>query len=1449
MNQLINNHKKGLRTLLLSCALLLTWQGFGHCQTANITVECYGSKGGATLTGNSLADALSTVQIDTLTEIIVTNGKFDADDWLYLRDNRNRLAIRHFTIEPSVSCADVPSTTEGNPYFQNRQLYIGILADIERLGDYAFAGLDSIYCNIDLVEHVGNSTFRGSGLIHFMAPLLQSVGDYAFAGCDSLSRIMLGYNPPTVGAGAFDRKTQKHHQLELQNPQGTQLPADTLRLAQYLYSLTPGWDAAKSTWHGFKLILSTSSGLVVNLNDDPTPLIGSDLEAAMLPVHSTSQQMPTKITVVSGRLYYRDWYFMGSMPTINTLHVGPGVNADMPPAGHFPNNIKELEVHDYIIQSNAFENSGLQKVSLPNVWALDKDAFKNCRQLREVHIPNCLIIGDCAFVDCAELTTITDTNLLKITGRAFAGCSSLEHIDLNNVKESNLLAFAYCDRLKAISMPNLQKFVFEPTTSTFPHSISSLTLGSTPPTFYDNSNLSCATDDVKDAFTKHYLNLRYIALADPQGTPLTGEALATAIAAYKADAGWDNATQKWYGLTLLDGTQQLYQLSAAGRGSLIDISYQQCGADSSVVAHWSILPHYIETIAPTVSVYKTGDPSTTVSASIDMAMQQISFTMPAHDVTIEVSYTPNVMELTLNGSTPLSGLSLAEALRGIDPLQVNSLHISKSEMFDTDDWQYLMQLSNIEELTMHPDDVKNVRSFAETMVTLFKLRVFEAPVSTIPPDCFESHPSIERVSLPYVTQLHKSTFPYARKLTTVHLHSTTTVEVESFINLLLKEIALPKASQLEAYSFLDCPQLSLLQLGQTPPTVGTQAFYGCPSPRYLQLVGADGTPLTGDALTTATNAYKSDAGWDATAQTWHGWTLYHEAPQLYQISTTWNDQMGTLIASPSMAPQGASIEVNAGPAAGYAFTAVRAYQTGNPSVSIPLSRLPNGSYSFEQPAHDVTVEGTFEANHMELTINNSITRTGNTLMTSIDDIAPLYINSLEVTKAKLFADIDWFGITLLPNLEHLRLNSGVDTIDNNNGGVIFDKLRTLTIERLRVFNFQVDADSLRSVSLPQTEIIGTYDFMFNNALNEAYLPEVRTVELGAFQYCGLTALSLPKADSLLASSFAENTQLSTASLPLVKKLGQGVFRDCHTLSFMQLGTTPPVVEIDAFSGCHSPRYLQLVGADGTPLTGDALTTATNAYKSDAGWDNGTQAWHGWILLGAPAVIAYESICEGESYTWAGQTYSQSGAYLDLSDIANPKTLMLTTIPVARKSISTEICAGESFDLAGTTYTQSGLYSHTLVSQLTGCDSIVTVNLRVLPPAHGELSHTATGSYEWYGTTYDASGDYVHTLTTANGCDSTVTLHLTIVDKPSGLRDNALETIALHPNPTTGELWVTVPSTSSGSAPSEVRVYNAGGQLVLRQPTAEGRTRIDLSRLPAGVYIVRTANAAAKVVRM
>ena len=115
------------------------------------------------------------------------------------------------------------------------------------------------------------------------------------------------------------------------------------------------------------------------------------------------------------------------------------------------------------------------------------------------------------------------------------------------------------------------------------------------------------------------------------------------------------------------------------------------------------------------------------------------------------------------------------------------------------------------------------------------------------------------------------------------------------------------------------------------------------------------------------------------------------------------------------------------------------------------------------------------------------------------------------------------------------------------------------------------------------------------------------------------------------------------------------------------------------------------------------------------------------------------------------------------------------------------------------------------------------------------------------------------VTTAKRTDTNVQANLNVTAEfeksaATGLFDAKLDALSVFPNPTAGQLWVSVPELAEGTA-AEVLVYNANGQLLQRVPahgasagSAASRLSIDLSGYPAGVYIIRVGNAMAKVIK-
>ena len=241
-------------------------------------------------------------------------------------------------------------------------------------------------------------------------------------------------------------------------------------------------------------------------------------------------------------------------------------------------------------------------------------------------------------------------------------------------------------------------------------------------------------------------------------------------------------------------------------------------------------------------------------------------------------------------------------------------------------------------------------------------------------------------------------------------------------------------------------------------------------------------------------------------------------------------------------------------------------------------------------------------------------------------------------------------------------------------------------------------------------------------------------------------------------------------------------------SFTWYGTTytetPEVAPTHTFtnaSGCDSVVTLYLT--IGHSNTGDTIAFACDSFT-----------WYGTIYTETPAVAPTHTFtnasgCDSvvtlyltighsntgdttafacNSFTWYGTTYTETPAVAPTHTFTNASgcdsvvTLYLT---IGHSNTGdTTAFACNSFTWYGTTYTETPdvAPTHTFTNA-TGCDSVVTLHLNIGHSNTGDTIAHACDSFTWYGTTYTETPDVAptHTFTNASGCDSVVTLHLTI----------------------------------------------------------------------------------------
>ena len=215
---------------------------------------------------------------------------------------------------------------------------------------------------------------------------------------------------------------------------------------------------------------------------------------------------------------------------------------------------------------------------------------------------------------------------------------------------------------------------------------------------------------------------------------------------------------------------------------------------------------------------------------------------------------------------------------------------------------------------------------------------------------------------------------------------------------------------------------------------------------------------------------------------------------------------------------------------------------------------------------------------------------------------------------------------------------------------------------------------------------------------------------------------------------------------------------CDSVVTLDLTINNPTVGTDTQTACES--YLWL---DGNTYT-TSNNTATHTLTNIAGCDSVVTL--ALTINNATVGTDIQTACE--SYLWLdGNTYttSNSTATHTLINIAGCDSVVTLALTINNPTVGTDTqTACESYLwLDGNTYTTSNNTAIHTLTTIAGCDSVVTLNLTINNATFGTDTQTACNSYLWIdGNTYTTSNNTAtHILTNMTGCDSLVTLNLTI----------------------------------------------------------------------------------------
>ena len=226
------------------------------------------------------------------------------------------------------------------------------------------------------------------------------------------------------------------------------------------------------------------------------------------------------------------------------------------------------------------------------------------------------------------------------------------------------------------------------------------------------------------------------------------------------------------------------------------------------------------------------------------------------------------------------------------------------------------------------------------------------------------------------------------------------------------------------------------------------------------------------------------------------------------------------------------------------------------------------------------------------------------------------------------------------------------------------------------------------------------------------------------------------------------------------------------------------------------------------------------------------------------------ICEGTTYSENGFEQSEAGTYTQTLQTSNGcdsiVTLNLSMKPNSMTTFTATVCEGTVYTENGFNASETGIYTRTMESA-NGCDSTITLDLTVNPSYQiGVLAIINRGeTYTNFGFNESEAGTYTQHLQTVDGCDSTIMLTLVVM---MSLDDATVDKNAFifYPNPAKSFVNLEFKALKENTL---LQILDLNGRKVRTFDLKAGQEnlRIEIGNLPEGVYTIMLGNAAKKLI--
>lgn len=186
-------------------------------------------------------------------------------------------------------------------------------------------------------------------------------------------------------------------------------------------------------------------------------------------------------------------------------------------------------------------------------------------------------------------------------------------------------------------------------------------------------------------------------------------------------------------------------------------------------------------------------------------------------------------------------------------------------------------------------------------------------------------------------------------------------------------------------------------------------------------------------------------------------------------------------------------------------------------------------------------------------------------------------------------------------------------------------------------------------------------------------------------------------------------------------------------------------------------------------------------------------------------------------------------------VAGNVEILAATQLESHSAIDSQVACDTYTWIDNQTYTASTTSPQYHLATTQGCDSLVTLHLTIGHPTHDTITATIQQgeTYSDHGFNEDQPGIYTQSYTSREGCDSTITLVLSVNPLGIDVVELSGDHLRVKPNPTKGRIKVTW----QGIDAQTIDIFDMLGRKVMQAPAQGSEAHFDLSDQPSGSYLV------------